>query len=150
MKKYLSIVLILSMIVIIGATTSTGSASHEEFKNLKVLPGDISEQKLDSVMASWSISLGVKCNFCHVMNADTTIKRFDFASDANKHKDIARHMYKMTAEINDKFFNSVHSTQPDTIHAVVCYTCHRGKKEPDAKAFISLIDSTIQSNRSKH
>jgi hypothetical protein len=53
----------------------------------------------------------------------------------------------MTAYLNTNFFNWNNSTRPDTIHAVVCYTCHRGTHEPDAKVFLSRIDSIEQAFR---
>ncbi len=83
--------------------------------------------------------------FCHAANKDSTIKRMDFASDAKEEKGTARSMMEMTTYLNTHYFNPDHSTKPDTIHEVVCYTCHRGTHEPDAKAFLSLIDSTLKS-----
>lgn len=121
----------------------------EGFQNLKVLPKDISKEKLDSAMANFAVSLGVRCNFCHAEQADTTKKRLDFASDKKEEKNTARDMMRMTSYLNANFFNPDHSTQPDTIHTVVCYTCHRGTKEPDANAFLSLIDSTLKEYRKK-
>ena len=130
-----------------GTNLPGGDDEKPEWKNLKVLPKDISEHKLDSIMGTFSVSLGVKCNFCHASDADTTKHHLDFASDKKEEKDIARAMFKMTADINSNYFNWTHSTQTDTLHSVVCYTCHRGTKQPDASVFIATIDSTIQSNR---
>src|SRR5580765_3808051 len=151
MKKYLSIIFVISLFIAIGAKsteTTDGVGTNNltdtvlqksRFKNLKVLPKDITEQKLDSVMANWSVSLGARCNFCHAASADTSKRgHLDFASDAKEEKGIARYMHTMTVGINDKFFNQSHSAQPDTIHAVICYTCHHGTPGPDAKMFLSL------------
>ena len=132
MKKYLSIALIVSMVIILGATTQ--QEQHKGFKNLKVLPKDITEDNLDSVMANWSVSLGARCNFCHAASADTTKKgHLDFASDAKDEKKIAREMFTMTAEINEKFFNYNHSAMKDTLKTLICYSCHRGEHRPMPK-----------------
>ena len=36
------------------------------YKNLKVLPKNITKPQMDSVMKHFTVALGVKCNFCHV------------------------------------------------------------------------------------
>jgi len=97
------------------------------FKNLKVLPKDISKDSLDHVMHNFTASLGVKCNFCHAFNNG----KMDFASDEKEEKNIARYMMNMTAGINKTYFNSENSTMPDTINVVRCFTCHRGSPHPD-------------------
>src|SRR3954470_5477547 len=73
------------------------------YKNLQVLPKNITKQQMDSVMHHYSNSLGVRCSFCHVRNDST--KTWDFASDANKHKLVARDMMRMTDKINDQYFD---------------------------------------------
>jgi hypothetical protein len=118
---------------------------EEAFKNLKILPKDISEKSLDSVMGHFSISLGVKCNFCHA--PDSAKKHLNFPSDEKEEKNTARDMFRMVSYINTNFFNDQHSDRPDTIHTVVCYTCHRGGHEPDSKVFLALIDSTEKARR---
>lgn len=99
------------------------------YKNLKILPKNITKEEMDSVMHHFSLSLGVRCNFCHMRNDST--RTWDFASDENKHKLVARDMMKMTDKINDKFFD-VTGGKKD-LHArlmVTCYTCHHGSTEP--------------------
>jgi hypothetical protein len=135
MKKWhLGAMLSIALIITLGA-----SADYTT-KNIK-------DKQLDSVMGNWSISLGVRCNFCHARKADTTKRGLDFPSDTKEEKEAARNMFKMTAYINANFFNWNNSTRPDTIHAVVCYTCHRGTHEPDSKVFLSRIDSIEQAFR---
>lgn len=104
------------------------------FKNLKVLPKDISKEKLDSIMDHFKLALGVRCNFCH---APGNNGKLDFASDAKEEKGIARYMMNMTAEINMKYFNSENSTRPDTISVVRCVTCHHGNPHPDEASMSS-------------
>ncbi|MGA2136167.1 MAG: c-type cytochrome [Bryobacteraceae bacterium] len=79
-------------------------------KNLKILKPD----EVMPAMRSFTVALGVKCDFCHV--------RGDFASDEKHHKEIARGMLEMTHQINTHF--------PDGKMHVSCYTCHRGAEEP--------------------
>ena len=147
MKKWhLGAILAIAFVITLGASSSsdTKSAPEEGYQNLKVLPKDISKKALDSIMGEFCISLGVHCNFCHARNADSTQRKLDFASDKKEEKEIARHMYTMTASINNTFFNWKNSTRPDTIHTVVCYTCHRGNNSPDSKMFLTRIDSIEQ------
>jgi len=87
------------------------SAQHPAPKNLKILPAD---ENLIPTMRSFTVALGVKCDFCHVQG--------DFSSDEKHTKEIARHMINMAKDINGKF--------PDGKTHVTCYTCHRGATEP--------------------
>jgi hypothetical protein len=102
------------------------------YKNLKVLPKNINKEQMDSVMHHFSLSLGVRCNFCHIRNDST--KTWDFASDANKHKLVAREMMKMTDKINEKYFDVAGSKNLSAALMVTCYTCHHGKVDPETKA----------------
>jgi hypothetical protein len=99
------------------------------FKNIKVLPKDINKDEMDSVMKSFTVALGVKCNFCHVRLNDEQ-KNWDFASDANEHKGIAREMIAMTTRINKKYFDIKDSKSLTADLEVNCFTCHNGKVHP--------------------
>jgi len=101
------------------------------FKNLKVLPKKTTKAEMDSVMKHFTLSLGVKCNFCHVRSADN--KEWDFPSDANKHKLVARQMMTMTKKINKKYFHVTENKGAETALMVTCQTCHNGKAEPSVK-----------------
>lgn len=101
-------------------TTDTGF-----FKNLQVLPKDISKDSLDRIMHGFTAALGVRCNFCHVFNGKP-----DFASDDKEEKGIARYMIKMAAGINATYFNFEKSDRPDTITVIKCVTCHHGSAHP--------------------
>lgn len=156
-RKYVTSLFILAAVFTLSASTynlpsppKLSPPPEEGFKNLKVLPKDISEEELDSLMGMFSISLGVRCNFCHAANADTSKHRLDFASDSKEMKNTARKMISMTAYLNKNFFNDEHSNKKENIHKVICYTCHRGTKEPDSDVFLSIIDSTMQSHRNRH
>lgn len=112
------------------ASYSFTADKERRYKNLKVLPKNISEKDLDSVMQHFTASLGVKCTFCHVR--DTAAKKMDWASDANPHKNIARQMYKMTQKLNDRYFDKEGIPGIAALE-VSCYTCHNGKAHPASK-----------------
>src|SRR5580693_7887225 len=84
------------------------------FKNLQILPKDISDHDLDSVMHHFSASLGVRCNFCHVINEEE--KKFDMASDDKPEKNIARKMMLMAIDINKNYFREMDKHDMDQDH----------------------------------
>jgi hypothetical protein len=105
-------------------------------RNLTVLPKDISDQKLDSIMQSYNIALGVKCDFCHAPKKGFYVKlngvtdTLDFASDENSMKANARDMMRMTIEINTKHFYFDKNVKPEYLNVISCKTCHRGEPFP--------------------
>ncbi|GAA4324636.1 c-type cytochrome [Flaviaesturariibacter amylovorans] len=118
-----------SVLVGILAMSFAIRAEEPEYKNLKVLPKNITKQQMDSVMQHFSASVGQKCNFCHVRNQET--KEWNWASDGNKHKLIAREMMKMTNQLNKKYFEEAGDPKKlETKLMVTCYTCHNGRPEP--------------------
>lgn len=96
---------------------------NDQFKNLQVLPQDISEEALEEIMEGFNEALGVKCTFCHVMHEPMD---FDFASDDKMQKNVARGMMRMTMDINKNYFN----TENPMEFSVNCYTCHQGEATP--------------------
>ena len=87
MKKWqIGIFMIAAIFIAVGATTTKPVPPEDGFTNLKILPKDISEKELHKVMREYSVSLGVRCGFCHARIADTTKKELDFASDAKDEK----------------------------------------------------------------
>ncbi len=124
-------------------TTKKSAADTGYFKNLKVLPKDISKDSLDEVMHHFTQALGVRCNFCHQFNNG----KMDFASDEKPEKDIARNMMIMTKDINTKYFNFENSSMPDTISVVKCLTCHRQSPHPDE---VQLDSSKMHNMPSPH
>ena len=84
------------------------------WKNLQFLPKDITKPALKATMREMAKSLNVDCDHCH--------KEPDMAADTDKKK-VAREMMEMVKTINSKF--------PMTMKKVSCWTCHRGKPEPD-------------------
>jgi hypothetical protein len=121
-KKKLIIILYFATFVCV--TAATVRKGGDEFKNLKVLPKNITADSLNGIMESYEHALGVKCGFCHVMRDKNGLE--DYASDSMPHKESARNMMRMTMDINKKYFPS----GTKYIETVDCNTCHRGQQEP--------------------
>src|SRR5687768_4649406 len=100
MKRSLLITFCFACLIVISFAFTS---DEPRYKNLKVLPKNITKQQMDSVMKHFTAALGVKCNFCHQFNQEQ--KAMDFASDANEHKSIARSMMRMTEKLNKKYFD---------------------------------------------
>jgi len=130
MKKSFFVILVFATLIVISFAFV--SADKPIYKNLKVLKKNISKQELDSVMHFFAVSLGEKCNFCHVWNNET--KKMDFVTDENPNKNVARYMMKMANKLNKKYFKDQDKNSTETIQAVTCYTCHHGEAMPLTKA----------------
>ncbi|MFZ9387423.1 MAG: c-type cytochrome [Chitinophagaceae bacterium] len=129
MRHYKSgkIITALAVFVILGVAAVHAPYNGE--RNLKVLPNDISDEKLDSIMQTYNKALGVKCEFCHV-----PVKGFadslDYRSDAEPMKENARDMMRMVIEINKNNFWYNKDDRPEYLKTVTCKTCHRGEPFP--------------------
>ena len=130
MKKSVFVILVFATAIAISFAFVT--ADEPKYKNLKILKKNISKQELDSVMRFFAASLGEKCNFCHVRSE--AAKSFDYASDDNPNKSVARYMMRMTNKINKKYFKDQEQNSTQTIQTVNCYTCHHGEAMPLNKA----------------
>jgi hypothetical protein len=94
------------------------TSAHAAQKNVQLLTG-MTDLQLQQTMNFMRASLGVHCDFCHVVNDKDG---WNFASDEKQTKRTARHMIQMVQEINEKNF--------DNNAAVACNTCHRGSIRP--------------------
>ncbi len=126
-----SLVAIVAGLFMVAGIAATKPPEPPKYKNLKILPKNISKEDLDKVMDHFKTALGVKCSFCHAPSKDTAQKWPDFASDDKPEKNIARSMMKMTAKINKKFFKDNKNEQGVTVPAIECMTCHRGSPHPN-------------------
>jgi len=115
---------ILSAFVILLITLTAANPLPK--RNLQVLPEDISDAQLDSIMKQYNKALGVSCNFCHTKRSDYP-DSLDYASDKDPMKTTARKMMRMTIEINRKNFRTDPKKRPHELNEVTCYTCHRGE-----------------------
>jgi len=132
-KKKTATLLTLAAIVIAGTAATTTPA--KKFRNLKVLPQDISEKQLDSMMDTYNRALKVNCDFCHKPVTDLTSiapanENVDYAAD-NGMKEEARRMIRLTIDINKTHFRFDTTAKPEYLFNVItCNTCHRGNPFP--------------------
>ena len=120
----------LASFVVIGIAASKPALIKE--RNLKVLPKDISNADLDSIMDTYSKHLNVACDFCHA-NSKINPQDLDYASDDKPEKEVTRQMMRMTAAINKDFFDYTIVYKAGETMAVSCFTCHDGFPRPDLK-----------------
>jgi Photosynthetic reaction centre cytochrome C subunit len=110
--------------------TSAATAPQEQTveqaeKNIKVLTG-MPQSQLIPVMNYFAASMGRRCNFCHVNKNG----QWDYASDEKPEKSTSREMIKMVLAVNkDTFKGNV---------TVSCYTCHRGRNNPQSVPTLPL------------
>jgi hypothetical protein len=125
-KKFMILVLLTSGVgIAVGAFPRT----KPEYKNLKVLPKNISSKDLSKIMIDdFEDALGVSCGFCHAEEKNS--HRLDYASDAKPEKLVARRMMQMTMGINKKYFKLRHPQIGDSILVISCNTCHNGDPHP--------------------
>jgi len=122
---------IAAIAVMIACSFAFTAPKNSQYKNLKVLPKNITKPELDSLMKSFTKALGVKCDYCHYKS--DTAQWPDFASDRNEVKLTARYMIKMQGKINKKFFEIKDSKAMDAKLKVSCFTCHHGTGTPATK-----------------
>lgn len=107
-------------LLVLVFTLSSFNISKDDkpkYKNLQVLPKDITKEQINDIMDAYCASLNVSCNYCHVKG--------NMAADDVHEKIIARKMITMTNEINEKYFGKDSGT-------VGCMTCHNGKANPSS------------------
>lgn len=120
---------------------------NPKYKNLKIIPKDISDESMDQLMENYARGIGVTCLYCHATNNLTgSALRMDFASDEKPEKEIARKMMRMTARINKKYFHVTFNYDYATykIAPINCRTCHRGYRIP-----VISVQQAVDSTRRK-
>jgi photosynthetic reaction center cytochrome c subunit len=103
-------------------TPAAPSATQEKtveqtHKNIQVLKG-LPDSQLGTVMNFVAVSMGRRCDFCHVNKAGT----WNWESDDKEEKLTARKMMTMVLALNKDNFRGTPT--------VSCYTCHRGRSTP--------------------
>jgi tetratricopeptide (TPR) repeat protein len=79
-------------------------------------------------MVGFTRSLGVRCSHCHVGEEGKPLDTYDFASDKNPKKDVARGMLKMLGKVR-KELTSIQPAKAERVN-VGCITCHHGRPLP--------------------
>ena len=112
MKTCLSLVMLTLAACCLQAQEAEKKEEHRH-KNVQSLK-ELTPEQFMGVMRSFSASLGVGCDFCHV--------RGQMDSDEKPEKKTARKMLLMTHSINEQFFGGEME--------VHCFTCHKGVHHP--------------------
>lgn len=125
-KKIVTMASMLSFVIVCVSAVTIPLRNE---RNLKVLPVDISNEKLDSFMSVYSAALGVDCKFCHkpVIGFPDSL---DFKSDSNPMKENARDMMRMVIDINSRYFYYDTIQRPVYLRTVTCKNCHQGHPIP--------------------
>ena len=126
--KKLKVLSFLTAFVFIGIA-AVKQPVNLEFKNLQVLPKNITADSLDKIMDGFNASLKVDCKFCHVK--DPKSDGLIFEKDDKSEKEIARNMMRMTMDINKNYFQFNENVNAAQVQAVTCYTCHKGQPIPE-------------------
>jgi len=117
------------MILFVASGIAATRLAQDKPRNLKVLPRDISDEKLDSIMHTYKKALGVTCAFCHTPNKNIP-DSLDYAADENPMKEDARKMMRLTIQVNKDYFYYDSTQRPEYLKVVTCITCHRGGPSP--------------------
>ncbi|HYJ78617.1 MAG TPA: c-type cytochrome [Longimicrobiaceae bacterium] len=123
--------LVLTVGVALAARAPLRAQVPERFENLKVLPTDIPRDSLIQIMRGFALSLGVRCQYCHVQGQPAADGRetMDFESDEKPEKEKARFMMRMVRDLNTTVLPHVpHRRRPQV--TMGCVTCHRGLPVP--------------------
>jgi Photosynthetic reaction centre cytochrome C subunit len=129
-RKGIVITALVATVFVSVAAIKPNDPSKEEYKNLRVLPKNISKKELSRIMVDeFQDDLGISCNFCHAENKDT--HKPDYASDEKPEKEITRYMMRMEIGLNKKYFKIRHPMIGDSALVITCATCHHGKPHPD-------------------
>jgi hypothetical protein len=94
----------------------------QKYKNIKVLK-DLPADQVIPIMHKINDSLGVKCDFCHIVETNAAGQHVGWEKDDKPMKTVARKMIVMTQELDKK--------QPIVKGKVTCFTCHHGRAEPE-------------------
>jgi len=135
---------------LLAAVHSAAAQEAEKFKNLKVLPKDISTQELRTIMGQFTRALGVRCGYCHTNKPGE--QELDFALDDKDEKKTARVMMQMTHDLNEKYIATLEDHSNPAIQ-VQCVTCHRGIAHPRPLADVLKLEyakSGLDSTRARY
>ena len=105
----------------------------ERSENLRVLAADTGPAELMDTMIGFVFALGVRCQHCHTGTEEMSLEEFDFVSDVNPNKNIAREMMMLAAVINGEL-GEIEGLGNAEGPRVTCYTCHRGSTQPETIA----------------
>lgn len=143
MRRIPFVVPILAALLVLAGAAPAAAQIPERFENLQVLPKDIPRDSLVQIMRGFAMSLGVRCQYCHVQRQGADGREsFDFKADDKEPKEKARFMMRMTRDLNTQVLPRVpHRHDPPV--GVGCVTCHRGLPIPTTldRVLATALDS---------
>jgi tetratricopeptide (TPR) repeat protein len=116
--------------VIAAPPTALVAQIPDSFQNLQVLPKTISRDSLVQIMRGISLSLNVRCQYCHVGGENpNSLRGVEFHKDDDPDKVKARFMMRMLDSLNRVVLAALpERDQPAVV--MECKTCHRGWARP--------------------
>lgn len=124
-----------ALLLLLPAAGSAAAGEEKRYRNLQVLPPDISRDELGDLMLANLSGLGLPrlagegCLFCHVGDLEVPRGEWDYASDDKPMKRKARLMMAMVRAINEQFMGKL-PDRLDPALRVSCATCHAGRTDP--------------------
>ena len=123
-----TIVLAAALLALAAEAQPAGAQMPDKFENLKVLPKDIPRDTLIQAMREISMSLGVRCTYCHV-GTEGPGGSMQFALDEKPQKGKARFMMRMTDSLNRVVLAALPDRRDPPVR-IGCVTCHHGLAVP--------------------
>lgn len=121
-----------ALVALVNIAAVESSKPKNDYKNLQVLPADISTKDLQSIMVDhFQDGLGVGCGYCHSQEKNSI--KLDYASDEKPEKEMARVMMRMTMQLNKDYFGVDKPLIGSPAMTVSCLGCHRGLPRPEAE-----------------
>jgi hypothetical protein len=134
MNKKIIIYAGIGLFIVAGIAATPFPQEKPDWKNLKVMPKNTTEEQMERIMYQYTRQLSVTCLHCHpYTKPDIFPKRVDFVTDELPEKVIARNMMRMTNKINQKYFNYKIDYRLEYMvkhPGITCFTCHRGLPKP--------------------
>ena len=119
------------LFALVAATLSTTpNQLPDSFTNLKVLPKNITRDSLIQIMRGFSLSLNVRCQYCHVGGDGMSFVGVEFAKDDDLDKRKARFMLRMVDSLNKRVLPDIPELGRAPLQ-ITCKTCHRGGARPE-------------------
>lgn len=125
-----------TLLLVASGLWSPAVASGQDtpaYRNLQVLPQDISRADLTNIMLDNLSGLGLPrranegCLFCHAGSMEVPSREWDWASDENPMKLKARAMMAMVRDINETHLADIERTWEGEVG---CNTCHSARTNP--------------------
>ena len=118
-----------SLAAILTLVSTAAAQVPEKFTNLQVLPKTIPRDSLINIMRRFSLSLEVRCSYCHVDRDGGSPREVNFASDDKLPKRRARFMLRMVDSLNNVVMPKLPGLEGNALR-IECKTCHRGFHRP--------------------